>query len=948
MNDPVPPVPLDDLLAHRAWVRDVALALTRDPHAAADAEQQTWLAAVTSPPRTGASPRGWLLTVLRNAVRKGVRGTARRRVHEASAPVRADVPSADETVARAEIHGRVVLAVLALDEPFRTTVLLRYFDGLTPNEVADRQHVAVATVRTRLHRAMQVLRQRLDADGDGRPALVLLVGTGTGAAPSVPRPSGALSSVPTPGTVPGAGGALVTTGAVVMGAFAKTAAVGVAVVVLVAAGWAMWPKGDAGSRPVAAVAPSDASGTDRATATRPRAVAPSTDAALPADDVATAPAASTVRVKVRRADGGDVTGARVVALQGDAAETSAPAAADGVVRVAPAVAARTAVVVVEGAPPVLAEIPAGTGDVDVVVPEGAAIEGAVLLDGAVPRAPLVLTVACNEDWLPEGRLPAALIDAVRRLGFDGDGFPVRTGEGGRFRAGGLPGGRLCWVAGPYGTFVRGQARQVSAIESRAPARGFVLDLVSLPRITGRAVREGGTPIPAANCRLAYDLPVAGAQGTSGVRAGDDGRFEIALEPESVRNLTLRVSDAEDRGARTLDLPSAGDPSRDVGDVAIADVRGVAILVEDPDGRPVPAAVAMYEAAAGESDEILAFAAPSGADGTTVAHVWDGRRAFRVAAPGFAVRRAEIPAGAAEPVRIGLTRATGVVASIEVEAASPSVRLFLHLHAGAPLLDGPGGAMDPIYACVGGVGPFAQATGEAMTLAWFGIGAGRAASVPGLLPGVPFDAEVWDEAGTFHGRQSVELARGEMRALRFRIAAPPRTISGVVLNADGTPAPNVELVVADASGPGPGSFSRGVFEESAADGRFTIDGLCASRLRIRAFAEGRGNRLLRDVPLPPEGLRDLRITLAPDRKIRVRVVGDDGAVIPDAEVVLVPDAADARWFEDSPWSGEEIEPGVHAFSGVPAGVLRFAVKAGARERVAEAAADAVEVRAVVGE
>ncbi len=46
---PPAPVPIETLLAHREWVRAVALAVVRDPNAADDVEQETWLAALRTP-----------------------------------------------------------------------------------------------------------------------------------------------------------------------------------------------------------------------------------------------------------------------------------------------------------------------------------------------------------------------------------------------------------------------------------------------------------------------------------------------------------------------------------------------------------------------------------------------------------------------------------------------------------------------------------------------------------------------------------------------------------------------------------------------------------------------------------------------------------------------------------------------------------------------------------
>src|SRR5947207_11209285 len=82
------PVPVETLLAHRAWVQAVARAVVRDPNAADDVEQETWLAALRSPPRTASSPRGWLGAVVRSRARRIGRGDARREARENAASQR--------------------------------------------------------------------------------------------------------------------------------------------------------------------------------------------------------------------------------------------------------------------------------------------------------------------------------------------------------------------------------------------------------------------------------------------------------------------------------------------------------------------------------------------------------------------------------------------------------------------------------------------------------------------------------------------------------------------------------------------------------------------------------------------------------------------------------------------------------------------------------------------
>jgi RNA polymerase sigma-70 factor (ECF subfamily) len=170
MTADLPQTPIESLLAEREWVRELARSLVSDANEADDVEQQTWLAAATRPPGDLSSPRAWLGTVLRNFVRLSARRDGRRRMRELASARSEAVASSADMVARAEAHRRVVEAVMTLAEPYRSTVLARYFDDLPPREIAKRMDVPVETVKTRLKRGLAELRARLDAEygGDGK------------------------------------------------------------------------------------------------------------------------------------------------------------------------------------------------------------------------------------------------------------------------------------------------------------------------------------------------------------------------------------------------------------------------------------------------------------------------------------------------------------------------------------------------------------------------------------------------------------------------------------------------------------------------------------------------------------------------------------------------------------------------------------------------------------
>jgi len=161
------PVPMTALLAHREWVRRLARSLVRDDASADDIEQRTWVAAMRSPPATEASARPWLARVVRRLALDSFRAQGRRERHESVAARGESVRSAADVVAEAETQRRVVAAVCALPEPYRTTVLLRFFEDLPPREVAQRLGVPVETVRTRQKRAAGMLRRELGGTDGG-------------------------------------------------------------------------------------------------------------------------------------------------------------------------------------------------------------------------------------------------------------------------------------------------------------------------------------------------------------------------------------------------------------------------------------------------------------------------------------------------------------------------------------------------------------------------------------------------------------------------------------------------------------------------------------------------------------------------------------------------------------------------------------------------------------
>ncbi len=157
-----------ELLAHAAWLRGLAAVLARNDLDADDVVQETWLAAIRTPPDAHRPPRPWLSQVMRNVARMARRAGQRQRVRDRDSDVAPDESSsAEELLERVEAQRRLADYVTQLDEPYRTAILLRYYEGRTAKDIARELGLPAGTVRWRITEGLVRLRARLDRQFDG-------------------------------------------------------------------------------------------------------------------------------------------------------------------------------------------------------------------------------------------------------------------------------------------------------------------------------------------------------------------------------------------------------------------------------------------------------------------------------------------------------------------------------------------------------------------------------------------------------------------------------------------------------------------------------------------------------------------------------------------------------------------------------------------------------------
>ncbi len=164
------------LLAHGSWVRSLASAILRDEGLAEDVAQDAWVALLRHSDERGGpigDLRAWMASVVRNLSKRKMRSESLRRGEELSEEAERTAPTTPEVLEREALRRRVVDAVLELKEPFRSVVLMRFFEELEPVRIAQILRVPRSTVRTQLQRGLAQVRERLQSEHGGDTSWLL-------------------------------------------------------------------------------------------------------------------------------------------------------------------------------------------------------------------------------------------------------------------------------------------------------------------------------------------------------------------------------------------------------------------------------------------------------------------------------------------------------------------------------------------------------------------------------------------------------------------------------------------------------------------------------------------------------------------------------------------------------------------------------------------------------
>ncbi|MEM7306840.1 MAG: sigma-70 family RNA polymerase sigma factor [Planctomycetota bacterium] len=154
-------ITIQDVLEHEDWIRALARKMLREDSLVDDVVQDTFLAALKAPATEIKNRTAWLTRVVGNLVRARLRDAGRQGSLLRSPdlePPRAASPA--EIQEYESLRQAMVELVFSLEEPYRETVLLRTYQGLSLREIAEQTGVPRDTVRTHWRRALDRLRER--------------------------------------------------------------------------------------------------------------------------------------------------------------------------------------------------------------------------------------------------------------------------------------------------------------------------------------------------------------------------------------------------------------------------------------------------------------------------------------------------------------------------------------------------------------------------------------------------------------------------------------------------------------------------------------------------------------------------------------------------------------------------------------------------------------------
>ncbi len=884
------------LLQRRSWLRGLARAIVADAAEADDVVQDACIAALQRSSQTSRGLDPWLSSVVRRLalLMRRREGRLRQREERAARPER--LPSTADLVERIDTEQRLAAGVLALVEPYRTTLLLRFYEGLSAAEIARQQRIPEGTVRWRIKRGLDELRPRLKRDFGGSEALgIALVGLicGPGPTPAASSPFDAASG----GKVAAAKLAATGVGAMVGAKWLAAGAIGI-VLAATWIGFTGWmPRSDSGSPEVprdVRIAADHSARVDHRQTSSPQAPAAKsvrTPLAIEASSQLSSVAAEVMRLRILESDGSPNSGKLVVLKpkRGEAEPVSGMIDENGWIELEATGQKRELAIERADAFPFRSIVELAPGERVIELPEGEGLSGRIVVDGAPLAKAIMLELVGAEDANTEFNTddPERAVLHERAL--------TRTGTSGEFLFRGLESSRPYCLRMPRG-YAKPGTRRYSGPNQRllfpiAELRnGLVLDVERHIALRGRIVEADGS-MPVLDAIV--DARLTWANGTTmdtGARSDADGFFEIFLHHRARRVALQYGSGPFWRGSARAEFElDSSTNDLDVGDLPLVEGRRFSLRIQDPEGKPI--AGARTSVSGPSDDEGMIHVRELGAH----------TAAIDVVARGYRKARVDLPADTPDPFLVTLAPTNELIIEVLDREGRPLSGVGIRLKAHESLLqDGVSPLLRGNYE---GSFRISGGTGDECRTSFAADQDGRL-SLGALRPGFPLEIAVLDSCGKeVHAERCPPLGETEKRLVSLRTSSTLRTLRGRVLDARGDP------VIGALVTPRPVDPNRkGPWKPwtTRAGGRFEVPLLSDGEYRLAVNKRGY-LPLERELHVPAE---EIELVLQKGLDLEVRVEDSHHRVIPGGSLRFVKLGA-----EHGPATSAPVAEGVFELAGL---------------------------------
>jgi hypothetical protein len=566
-----------------------------------------------------------------------------------------------------------------------------------------------------------------------------------------------------------------------------------------------------------------------------------------ADTASSTPAASTDELVcvLRVVDelGAALADAKVLVLDAKRELREASAAGDGRVRLAARNGDGDVFVSVSNRPLEHFRADLGPGERTLGLTQiGERVAGLVTVNGATPPETLKLELEAAGAPFASLELPkelrAKLAEALRRR--------CSTDSGGNFEFIGLPAdwsGFLVVLPGYCAPRNGATGYGVRHFPLERPATNLVFDLERLPRLIGRVVDESGAP--AAEGLKVHGMvywPDSGGMGI-GVPIGEDGRFHFVLREPQVKEVQLTLETPQARTSVTLageELVTTSDGDLDAGTLVLRTRRALQVRVLETAGRGIDSAKARI---VGER----AWSTSDASGAVVVLTAASGAARLRVAAVGYWAEEVDVALPTGSTVEVVLAKSNRLALRI-VDAKGEALKdVLVRLASRGPPLFPDSNTWWPDDTMIGVVsgdqrGAGQNVAGEAN--GWVDLGPDRDGRivVQGLAPGVNIDLSVLDSLQEELVTQRLApLTEASSSELEIVVSHELRAVAGRITDGAGQPLAKVSIA---ARGEGAETLETTTDDE----GRYSLRGIAAKRVRLRATARGFAPKLEQVVEL----------------------------------------------------------------------------------------------------